>query len=144
MFSMKICCLLRLPLPQKLQFQGEMGGGGRRESAIISSLSCIDLHLGQVVCPLKAAMPIKFLILGWGILGFFWGSKDSLRLVLGAKKSTQRPRRKSWTPAPKSAFPCGPGGGEKLLDPWASGRKGQECLREIRINKFVFMLFFLP
>ena len=55
-----------------------------------------------------------------------------------------RPRRKSWTSAPKSAFSCGPGGGEKLFDPWASGRKGQECLREIRTKKFMFMLCFLP
>ena len=55
-----------------------------------------------------------------------------------------RPRRKSWTSAPKSAFSCGPGGGEKLFDPWASGRKGQECPREIRTKKFMFMLFFLP
>ena len=55
-----------------------------------------------------------------------------------------RPRRKSWTSAPKSAFSCGPGGGEKLFDPWASGRKGQECPREIRTKKFMFMLFFFP
>ena len=53
-----------------------------------------------------------------------------------------RPRRKSWTSAPKSAFSCGPGGGEKLFDPWASGRKGQECPLEIRTKKFMFMLFF--
>ena len=55
-----------------------------------------------------------------------------------------RPRRKSWTSAPKSAFSCGPGGGEKLFDPRASGRKGQECPREFRTKKFMFMLFFLP
>ena len=55
-----------------------------------------------------------------------------------------RPRRKSWTSAPKSAFSCGPGGGEKHFDPWASGRKGQECPREIRTKKFMFMLFFVP
>ena len=54
------------------------------------------------------------------------------------------PGRKSWTSAPKSAFSCVPGGGEKLFDPWASGRKGQECPREIRTKKFMFMLFFLP
>ena len=30
-----------------------------------------------------------------------------------------RPRRKPWTPAPKSAFSCGPGGREKPFDPWA-------------------------
>ena len=55
-----------------------------------------------------------------------------------------RPRRKSWTSAPKSVFSCGPGGGEKLFDPRASGRKGQECPREIRTKKFMFVLFFLP
>ena len=47
-------------------------------------------------------------------------------------------------PHPKSAFSCGPGGGEKLFDPWAFGRKGQECPREIRTKKFRFMLFFFP
>ena len=55
-----------------------------------------------------------------------------------------RPRQKSWTSAPKSAFFCGPGDGEKLFDPGSSGRKGQECPREIRTKKFMFMLFFLP
>ena len=54
------------------------------------------------------------------------------------------PRQKSWTSAPKSAFFCGPGDGEKLFDPGSSGRKGQECPREIRIKKFMFMLLFLP
>ena len=55
-----------------------------------------------------------------------------------------RPRRKSWTSAPRSAFFWGPGDGEKLFDPRASGRKGQECPREIRNKKFMFMLFSLP
>ena len=57
----------------------------------------------------------------------------------------------SWTSAPKivdirtkSAFFCGPGDGEKLFDPKASRRKGQECLRGIRTEKFMFTLFFLP
>ena len=31
---------------------------------------------------------------------------------------------------------------EKLFDPWASGRKGQECPPEIRTEKFMFMPFF--
>ena len=53
-----------------------------------------------------------------------------------------RPHRKSWTSAPKSALFCGPGDGEKLFDPGASGRKGQEFPREIRTKKFMFMLFF--
>ena len=44
----------------------------------------------------------------------------------------------------KVRFPCGPGGGEKLFDPQASGRKGQECPREIRTKKIMFMLFFFP
>ena len=43
----------------------------------------------------------------------------------------------------KNAFSCGPGGGEKLFDPRASGRKGQECPREIWITKIMFMLFSL-
>ena len=55
-----------------------------------------------------------------------------------------RPRQKSWTSAPKSAFFCGPGDGEKLFDPGSSRRKGQECPREIRTKKFMFMLFLLP
>ena len=37
----------------------------------------------------------------------------------------------------------GPGGGEKLFDPWASGRRGQECPQEIRSKMFIFMLFSL-
>ena len=36
-----------------------------------------------------------------------------------------RPRRKSWTSAPKSAFFCGPGDGEKLFD---RGKSGPESL----------------
>ena len=55
-----------------------------------------------------------------------------------------RQRRKSWTSAPRSVFFCGPGDGEKLFDPRASGRKGQERPQEIRTEKFMFMLFFLP
>ena len=51
-----------------------------------------------------------------------------------------RPRQKSWTSAPKSAFFCGPGDGEKLFDPGSSGRKGRECPREIRAEKFMFIL----
>ena len=54
------------------------------------------------------------------------------------------PPRKSWTSAPKTVFSCGPGGGEKLFDPGASRRKGQERPREIRTKKFMFILFFLP
>ena len=53
-------------------------------------------------------------------------------------------RRISWTSAPESAFSCGPGDGEKLLDPWSSGRKGQECPREIQTEKSMFRLLFLP
>ena len=45
-------------------------------------------------------------------------------------------------PHQNCAFSWGPGGGEKLFDPWAFGRKGQECPREIRTKKFMFMLFF--
>ena len=56
-------------------------------------------------------------------------------------KNRGRPHQKVRFPAGRG---CGPGGGEKLFDPWASGRKGQECPREIRTKKFMFMLFFLP
>ena len=51
---------------------------------------------------------------------------------------------KAWTPAPKRAFFCGPSDGEKLFDPGASRRKGQECLQEIRTENSMFVLFFLP
>ena len=46
-------------------------------------------------------------------------------------------------PHQKVRFPAAPVVGE-FFDPWASGRKGQECPREIRTKKFMFMLFFLP
>ena len=52
---------------------------------------------------------------------------------------TKFPYRESWTSAPKSVFSYGPSDGEKLSDPWASGRKGQECPQEIPTKKF--MLF---
>ena len=50
-----------------------------------------------------------------------------------------RTPQKPW----KGAFSCGPADGEKLFDPWSSGRKGQECPREIRTKMFMcmFMLF---
>ena len=47
-------------------------------------------------------------------------------------------------PHQKVHFFCGPGDGEKLFDPRASGRKGQECPQEILTKKFMFMLFFFP
>ena len=78
---------------------------------------------------------------------------------LGAKKSTQcffvqnvsktlrvmdvRAENRG-RPHQKNAFFRGAGGGEKLFDPGSSGRKGQECPREIQTKKFMFMLFFLP
>ena len=64
--------------------------------------------------------------------------------LLSTPSGPGRLRRKSRTSAPKSAFSCGPGGGEKLFDPWAFGRKGQECPRDFRAKKFMFMLFFFP
>ena len=45
-------------------------------------------------------------------------------------------------PHQKVRFFCGPGDGEKLLDQGTSRRKVQECPREIRTVKFMFMLFF--
>ena len=44
--------------------------------------------------------------------------------------------------APESPFSCGAGGGEKLFDLQGSGRRGQECPREIWTKKCMFMLFF--
>ena len=41
----------------------------------------------------------------------------------------------------KSAVFCGPGEGEKPFDPKASERKGQECPREIRTEKFMLCCF---
>ena len=52
-----------------------------------------------------------------------------------------RPRRKSWTSAPKSVFSCGSGDGDKLFDAWSSGCKGQEHRREVRTGKCMFMSF---
>ena len=46
-------------------------------------------------------------------------------------------------PPPKVGFPAAPVMGRNFLDPWASGRKGQECPQEIRTKKFMFMLLFL-
>ena len=81
--------------------------------------------------------------------GFGLGAKKINANVFGTKffnnpSGHGRPCRKSWTSSPRSAFSCGPGGGEKLFDLWAFGRKGQACPREIRAKKFMFMLFFLP
>ena len=53
-----------------------------------------------------------------------------------------RPRRKSWTSAPKSAFSCGPGVmGRNFFDPWSSGHKGQECPQEIRTKSLCLCCF---
>ena len=50
-----------------------------------------------------------------------------------------RPHQKSWTSAPKSMFSCSPG--EKLFEPWASGRKGREYPWKIRPEKLMFISF---
>ena len=47
-------------------------------------------------------------------------------------------------PQQKVRFSAGPSDGEKLFDPRASGRRGQERPWEIRTKKFMFMLLFLP
>ena len=52
-----------------------------------------------------------------------------------------RPRRRSWTSAPKSVFSCGSGDGDKLFEAWSSGCKGQEHRREVWTGKFMFMSF---
>ena len=71
---------------------------------------------------------------------------------IGAKTSTQtfsvrsfwRTLRVMDVRAKNRGFSCRPGKGEKLFNPCASGRKGQECPREIRSKKFKFVSFFLP
>ena len=76
----------------------------------------------------------------------FTGAKKSMQtfFVQSFSRTLRVMDVRAWTSAPKSAFSCGSGGVEKLFDPWASGRKGQECPREIRTKKFMFMLFFFP
>ena len=37
----------------------------------------------------------------------------------------------------KSVLACGPMDGEKLFDPWSSGRKGQECPKDPSVLKIV-------
>ena len=44
-------------------------------------------------------------------------------------------------PHKKVRFPPAPVAGRNFW--WASGRKGQECPREIRTKNFMFMLFFV-
>ena len=86
------------------------------------------------------------MVLVSGKSGFSFWFQFCLREGVGVfvpPLSHGRLRQKSWTSAPKSAFFCGRGDGEKLFDPGASGRKGQECPREIRAKMFMFMLFFL-
>ena len=62
-------------------------------------------------------------------------SRRTLRVMDIRAESNGRPHPK--------VFSCGPSDGEKICDPWTSGRKGQECLWEIQIEKFMFMLFSL-
>ena len=45
-------------------------------------------------------------------------------------------------PRQKMRFSAAPVMGRNLLTPGSSGRKGRECPREIRTEKFMFMLFF--
>ena len=77
-------------------------------------------------------------------------------LQLGDRKAAQTFFNKvsrepfgSWPSAPKIVDAgtkkwgfLRPGDGEKLFDPWASGRKRQECPQEIRAKKFTFFMFF--
>ena len=81
---------------------------------------------------------------------FLW---ENTGICLGAKKSTQtffctmffdnplghgRPRRKSWTSAPKSAFSCGPGGGEKFLTPGHPDVRGKSGAKSLCLCCFFF------
>ena len=47
-------------------------------------------------------------------------------------------------PRQKVRFPAAPVVGRNFLTPGHLGRKGQECLREIRTKMSMFMLLFLP
>ena len=52
-----------------------------------------------------------------------------------------RPRRKSWTSAPKSASACGPGGGEKLLTAGHSGVRVRNVRRKSGPKKLCLCCF---
>ena len=94
----------------------------------------------------------------WSMLLFGDPVQCSPVRELGAKKQHKmfwykvfREPFGSWTSAPrivdvrtKKCVFCSPGDGEKLFDPGASGRKGEEYPREIRTEKFMFILFVLP
>ena len=104
-----------------------------------------------------AGTPTGLLLLTSTNVRLYRASRSTGWADLGATKSTQTFLYKvfqkpfgSWTSAPKivdvrtkKCVFCGPGDGEKLFDPGSSKRKGQECPREIRTKKFMFMLFFL-
>ena len=91
-------------------------------------LKCSSPYFSRVFCPRDGFS--KSIFRGQKINANFFCTK-----FFENPSGHGRPRQKSWTSAPKSAFFCGPGDGEKLFDPGSSGRKGQE---------FMFMLFFLP
>ena len=56
------------------------------------------------------------------------------------------PHQRSWKFAIKNLFSCGPGDGEKLCDPQASGCEGLglDVHGNIQPNTFEFVLLFLP
>ena len=70
--------------------------------------------------------------------------RETIRSGTSAPKIMDFRTKNNGRPLQKVCVSCGPGGGEKLFDPWASGRKGQECLQETWTKKFMFMLFFFP
>ena len=55
-----------------------------------------------------------------------------------------RPRRKSWTSAPKTVFFCGPGDGEKLFDPGASKRRVRNVRGKSGPKSLCLCCFFFP
>ena len=68
---------------------------------------------------------------------FFWTKfSRTLRVMDVPAENRGRPHQ-------KVRFPTALVMGE-TFDPLASGCKGQECPQEIRTEKFMFMLFFLP
>ena len=125
---------------------------------------CVSLHLCALVCVLRPTSQSMKICVCLGLRFVFVNTPFNCNPLLRhpdyrdqkinenffwtkffeSPRDHGRPHQKSWTSAPKSAFSCGPGGGEKLVDPWASGRKGQECPQEIRTKKLIFMLILLP
>ena len=106
------------------------------------------LSLGRVrVCPWDDC-PTRAVRKTFMCFVFIGGQKSMQTFFLQSFSRTLRVMdvraKKSWTSAPRNAFFCGQGDGEKLFDPGASGRKGQECPRKIGPKSLCLCCFFFP